>query len=218
MGLNNGLMFISSAAGFNGPATNGVSGQVIYGQGTTSTPTWLQSTSLIITAPTPATASYFSGYMGASGNWGTNSTTFAEFNNVGGNTLTVKFSNGISIAAAGNSAPAIVLTPASSSAVYEVTATFAAAESTANDSVSYRMTDGASIVIAWSGVLPSSSTKQFGTLTMGGIYAGGTSTAFQFKLQGAATGGGTCQIQNLNSNITLDFEVPAIQWKVLRIL
>lgn len=185
------------------------SGNIWTSTGATSAPTWQ--------APSGSspTGSYAHAYFGPASSWATTSSTYADPTNTGGNTLTSRVSSGISLAAesaSGNHLPAVVFTPASSSAVYLIWAQAIVYMTAAGGGTNMQMTDGTIVISQVGGMDQAAGAPDVLVVdTIGGIYAPGTASAVTVKLQLlAAGGGGTAQLLALtNGNV--------IEWTVLRI-
>lgn len=183
---------------FNMPITAGSAGQMLTSQGgSTSAMTWT----------TPVTNNYWSGSTSSGTSWTTTSSTYGNGTNTGGNTLTTKFSNGITVSAAATGIAGITFTPASSTAVYQITANFMQWNSGANNN-SFRLYDGTNVVSTaagfGTGIVPTSIT---------GIYAPNTASAVTVEIQ-LATSGGTL---HMDSEGVSALSTPAIEWTLTEI-
>jgi hypothetical protein len=140
--------------------------------------------------PSAITNQYWDGYTGgANARWTTTTNTYGDGTNTNGNAITQRQGSGITVTAGASNVAGITFTPASSAAIYEVSASFCSQNNGANAN-SYRLTDG-SVVIKES--------QGFGTntvrITICGIYVPGTASAVTVKIQ-VATGGGTLTIDD----------------------
>ena len=159
----------------------------------------------------PATGQYAQAYFGSASSWSTTSSTFADPTNSGGNSLTVRQHSGITLTAASSNLPGITFTPASSSAVYLITATMSLFNGTVSDVSNAQLTDGTTVIVVGPGYAQGA-TSPFDSdpTTIIGIYAPGTTSAVTVKVQLLA-GGGTASIGNYTSSSS------TLEWTVVRI-
>ena len=165
-------------------------------------------------ATSSPTGSYAQAYFSGASTWSTTSASFVDPTNSGGNALTVRVSNNITLTAAASNVCGITFTPASSSAVYQITAQVGVSNSTATAGTALTLSDGTIMIsspASWAQSPTAATTSTF--LTVTGIYAPATSSPVTVKFQMAAIGGGTAQIiPNNGSGIS-----NTIEWTVLRI-
>jgi hypothetical protein len=159
--------------------------------------------------PLPAVGQYVSAYFGSSSSWASNSTTFADPTNSGGNTLTVRTNAGISLTAAASNLPGITWTPPSNSAVYFVTAVVMVGPPSLNNALDLLLTDG-TINVCTAGVDGINNSADVEVVTFMGVYAPATSSATTLKIQLGGSGSGS-----ITSGSP---EVNSIEWTVLRIV
>ena len=191
MGINNGLMFSNNPSNFNGPATNGVSGQILFGQGTTATPIWANSASL---PPVAAIGNnYFNGYIGASGAWIAIGTSYQILTPFNGNTLVTIFQNGLTCSTAGNSLCGFAFLPASSSSVYQISMTTTVYESAANNGAFLQLTDGAT-PFAFGACNQASVADCIFPMTVSGVYKVASGNTITISVQGGCVGANTMTI------------------------
>jgi hypothetical protein len=158
----------------------------------------------------PVTGSYAQAFFSNSSTWSTTSTTFADPVNSGGNTLTIRQSSGVTLAAGAAGLCGVTFTPASSTAVYMIWAQVAAFNTTAGDYFGLTMTDGTTTISA-PGVTSEGNNGYSYMVTLGGIYAPATASAVTVKLQmlvNASTGNITA------AGVT---GTTPVEWTVLRI-
>jgi hypothetical protein len=194
-----GVIYASSTTAL-ASTTVGTAGQVLTSNGSGNAPTF----------QTPATNSYYSGYAsGAS--WTSTSGSFADMTVSGTNTMNTRYSNILSVSAAGSNLPGISFTPASASAVYQVTVSFPVYNNTANSDSAFQLTDGTT-QITTAIVQQAGSVTGVWWTTMTALYAPGTSSSVTVKLQAATSGGSTTTVGYSNlGNRTME-------WSILRIL
>jgi hypothetical protein len=194
-----GVVYASSTTAL-ASTTVGTAGQVVTSNGSGNAPTF----------QTPATNSYYSGYAsGAS--WTSTSGSFADMTVSGTNTMNTRYSNILSVSAAGSNLPGISFTPASASAVYQVTVSFPVYNNTANSDSAFQLTDGTT-QITTAIVQQAGSVTGVWWTTMTALYAPGTSSSVTVKLQAATSGGSTTTVGYSNlGNRTME-------WSLIRIL
>lgn len=151
-----------------------------------------------------------SGFFTAADVWSTSSTSFVDPTSVGSNVFTTRLSNGLTIAKAAGSLPGIVFTPASTSAVYQITAAASVTNGT-----HIQMTDGTTVIAGSGGFIQPTISNT--TLFLQGPYQPGTTSPVTVKLQIAldsAVSGPTA------ANIENAYALPAtcIEWTVTRII
>lgn len=184
----------------------GNSGQVLTSNGASADPTFQP-------AAQSATGSYFQGYTSQNGAWSTSTTgSYVDGTNAGGNALTSRVSSGITVTAAASNIAGITFTPASSTAVYLITASTSINSNTNTADINLRLTDGTIVLVetpAFQG--PTTVTANlFVPVTMTGVYAPGTGSAVTVKIQ-IQGNAGTTTIQSLSVS-------GAIQWTIVRLL
>lgn len=154
---------------------------------------------------------YFNGTMSGIV-WSTTSTTFADPSVTSGtNTLTTRWSNGLTVTAAGSNAPAITFTPSSSSAVYEVSVGINTMfNSSAGNDTFVRLTDGTNVigVTGMQGTASTEGTPGF----INQVYVPGTGSAVTLKLQ-IGVSAGTGKIQEA-SGVT---GATTLEWKIVQL-
>lgn len=197
---SNGVMYASNSTTI-ASAGAGTAGQVMTSNGSGSAPTM----------QVPATGQYAQAYFGSASSWSTTSSTFADPTNSGGNSLTVRQHSGITLTAASSNLPGITFTPASSSAVYLITATMSIFNGTVSDVSNAQLTDGTTVIVVGPGYAQGA-TYAFDSdpTTIIGIYAPGTTSSVTVKVQLSA-GGGTASIGNYTSSSS------TLEWTVIRI-
>jgi hypothetical protein len=180
----------------------GNSGQVMTSTGASSDPT-MQN---------PSTWAYFSGTMPNATSWSTTSASFADPTNSGNNTLTAIYSANLTVTAAASNLPGVTWTPSSSTAVYLVTASFDAIDTTTLAVIGYRLTDG-STAFAWATIGEGTATPSQGVhaVVLQGIYAPGTASAVTVKVQ-IAVSTGTGYINGYGS-----FSAPSIVFNIVQL-
>jgi len=175
----------------------GTTGQVLTSNGA-GTPTWNNPASAV-------TGSYSQAYFSSASSWSTTSTTYADGANAGGNALTVRASSGITLTAAAGGLCGITFTPASTTAVYLITAGLWTYNTSSN--VTIRMFDGTTTInnIGGSGGTSGAVTPN----NISGIYVPGTASAVTVKIQ-MLTNTGT-------ANILAAFSGNSVEWTVVRL-
>lgn len=188
-------------------AALGASGTVLTSNGTTSAPTYQA-------LPSPS-LSYFSGSMPQATYWGTTSSTFVDPTvEAGSNTLTTIYSAGLTVTAGASNLPSITFTPPTTTAAYQITASFNGANAGSADAGGFRLTDG-STAFAWQ----VSDNPNFITgspvypTVLTGLYKPGTTSAVTVKIQVFSNGGaGTMFLNGLQIGTT-----PGLVWNVVQI-
>lgn len=166
---------------------------------------------IALTDPIP-TGSYASGGTDNTGTWSTNSTSFVDGTNSGGNSFTPNVHNNIILTASAGNEAGISFTPANSNAVYLITAS---SSITTNNSVggsAFRLVDA-------NGVLIDYDQSQNGTsltgivrpIKLSGVYVPGTASPITVKIQMASYDGDTATLGDFSG---LN---PAIFWNVVRL-
>lgn len=177
-----GDIIYGGASGVPTRLANGTAAQVLTSAGGTSAPTW----------SAPPSSNFYSGVT-TGATWSTTSSTFADPTVSGTNTLTKRQGN-ITIAAAASNLPGITFTPAASTSVYRITASFQAFnDSAAGDNAGYSMTDGTT-QITTAGLQAPAINNGTGFIVMEGIFVPGTGSAVTVKIQVASGGTGTSQL------------------------
>ncbi len=165
--------------------------------------TWLTNSSAPL-PQYPSTGNYYSGYMGNGSSWAENSATLASGTNTGGNTLTAYGSPTMTVTAGASNKAAIVITPASTTAVYLVIAVTGISTDGVNP-LTIGMTNGTVMAeIAANSALRTATTIQ-------GILAAGSTNAQTVELQIAEGGAGAGTIGASGSL------AHSIEWTVIRI-
>lgn len=199
---------VSTVAPLQYVATNGTSGQVLTSTGATSLPTWT-------TVGTSTTGSFAQSVLITSvsqGHWNRSSNTFGAFTIASGTTsISNGASNTITVSAAATSGLGITFTPASSTAIYMITATFGIFCGS-TDNATLRFNDGTN---SFGGATFGSALAAAVTppVTMTSIYAPGTGSAVTVLIQGATGGGNQLQVYG-------DIEGASgqgVQWTLLQI-
>jgi len=167
----------------------------------------------IQSSATTAQVSYAQAYASGTPVWSTTATSPADFSlSSGTNAITVRRSNNITLTAAASNLPGITFTPASSSAVYLITAQVLNYNSSASAGMVLDLTDGTTVITSSPGAGSSNaSTIAYTSTTLSGVYVPGTSSPVTVKVQGATASGGTAYIQQANV-----YSSP-IEWTVTRI-
>jgi hypothetical protein len=159
----------------------------------------------------PGSFNYAQAYFSNPSIWSTTSSTFTDPTNTGGNTLTIRKSNGIGLTAAASNVCGITFTPASNTAVYQVTATIATlTQTTSSATGNAQLTDGTTVIAAGAEVYSGSGSIICPT-TLTGIYAPGTTNAVTLKIQLAVSGG------NVEINQSNTTGASVVEWTVVRI-
>lgn len=178
-----------------------------------ATPTTAANWDSVLIPQAPPTGSYSHAFHTTAASWSTTSSTFADPTAVGTPALTVRKSAGITLTTAASSLPGITFTPASSTAVYLITAQVGFSNATAGAGTMMQMTDGTTVISAPSGFTQQATLADVVvTQTISGVYAPASASAVTVKLQLAAPGG-TAEI---NSALVGTLGNP-IEWTVLRI-
>jgi hypothetical protein len=201
-GLNtNGAMYATSGTAIASTAQGAVN-TVLTGNGA-SAPTFSN----------PATGSYAQAYFSQASSWSTASATFVDATNAGGNALTVRTSAGITLTAAASSVCGVTWTPPNNTAVYLVTATFGAYNSSSTGATNYyQLTNSAGTTLAQSpGWNQVSGGIGFSPVTITAIYAPASASAVTVKIQAAASAS-TASIEGSTASLS-----NAVEWTVLRI-
>jgi hypothetical protein len=156
---------------------------------------------------------YVQAYFSGSSSWSTTSGTYTDPTNSGGNTLSIRQFQGITLTA-GTSPTGVcgvTFTPSSASAVYLVLARVNATW-TSSDGINLQLTDGTTVIdntgfgVAFSGAV------SIGAMhSMGGIYVPGTTSPVTVKVQVAAFFGGTA---NISSDTSLSNPV---EWTIIQL-
>lgn len=182
--------------------TGSSSGNILTSTGATSAPTWQAASG---TSPTGSYAQAFH----INGNaWTTTSTTFANLtHSVGTATLTVRNSNGITLTAGASSVAGITFTPAASTAVYIITATFT--DLGDGNFHYFRFNDG---TLSFGSMENGAGTGFVASYTMTGIYVPGTASAVTVQIQGAVSSTGLLTIGS--ASLLLG---SSIEWSIVRI-
>lgn len=155
--------------------------------------------------------SFFNGFMSGASSWTISSSSYVAGVNSGGNALTTTATNGITVTAGASNVAGIVFTPASTSAVYLVTATGTMSCNGTTLQVSCALTDGTTR-IGTSGTGLDSGNSQAGQIpfTISKPYLPGTTSPVTLQILQDAGGGVTI----LGSQLARQ---PAIEWSILRI-
>lgn len=175
----------------------GNSGNVLTDNGTT----WVSSAS-------NGNLSYAQAYFSSGSSWSTTSSSFVDPTNSGGNSLTVRQSSGITLTAASSNVCGITFTPASSAAVYLVTAMLGV-NTSALQQIGIRLTDGTTVISSPAAWDQDSVAAVMYVPSISGIYAPGTSSPVTVKIQ-IYTSGGTGNITGSAQN--------SVEWVILRIV
>lgn len=220
---NGGTAATTATAAFNNLNPMTTTGDIIYESGTNTAarlPIGSTSQILTVTGGVPvwaangvaATNNYFSGYMPQASQWTSASSTYVDGTNSGGNTLTTIYSSGLTIAAAASNVLGLTITPAASTDVFQVTASFVI-RSNANGGASYaRLFDGTTFLAEVAHTEEGGNSTVGGTVTLSGIWAPATTSPVTVKVQIKDNSGGTTQVRDLNGNGTL-----SVQWTVVKI-
>jgi hypothetical protein len=179
-------------------AGTGTAGQVFTSNGSGSAPTMQNS----------PTASYAQAFHVNGNTWTNTGTAFSNMTHGSGTaTLTVRNSSGITLTAAASSLPGIVFTPAASTAVYKITATFVHVGD-GNFSY-YQFSDGTH---STGSVTTPVNTGVDIPVTFSGIYVPGTASPVTVQIQSAVTSGGTTTINSTSNALG-----SSIEWSIVRI-
>lgn len=188
-------------------ASVGSSGQVLTSNGASALPTFQASPSVI-------TNNYFNGYMASTGgSWTTTSTSFATPTG-GTNTLTTRWSNGLTVTAGATNTPAITFTPSASTAAYQYSVGFLMNGSTAAAGLIYyyQLTDGTNVFDTAATEINVAGGIQVIRLT--GVYAPGVGTAVTLTIQCAT--GNASHACGVNNGLTSP-NFNAIEWSLFQI-
>jgi hypothetical protein len=153
---------------------------------------------------------YWAGYTANGDSWTTISSTLADPTPAATNAITQRQGNGIAVSAAASSLPGISFTPASSSSVYLVSASFSTEGSLNGTYCVCSLTDGTT-PIAQQTYGQGTGLSQSGNITLVGIYVPGTSSPVTLKIQMASPQSGTATITSV-STLT-----PSIEWSIIQI-
>lgn len=151
----------------------------------------------------------WSGYFANSSLWTANGTSFTDPLNTGGNTLTTRPGNSLSVTAAAGNLPGIVITPTSTESTYLVTASFGANSGGGGSpsTLACRLYDGTNEISA----IDQHQADQM-PVNLIGIWKPGTTSPSTIKIQLAApqnAGNGGLSPQTLL--------VPSIEWTITEI-
>ncbi len=185
----------TSTPNFVAPST---SGNVLTSNGTT----WVSAANA-----SAVTNTYYSGFMASPAFWSTTSTSFTDPTNTGGNTLTQRQSNALTVTAGASNIPGITFTPSASTAVYLISAS-TVLYGTPAAMFAAQLTDGTTTIITSSASTGSSGDDIPITLT--GIYVPGTGSAVTVKIQ-LATNIGTIEMSNVSTLAA------SIEWSIVQI-
>lgn len=201
-GTNNGSLAVTAGGVVYTDGTKlqntgaGTSGQFLQSQGA-SAPIWTGGT----------VANNWSGYHANGMTWTVTSTTFADMSSTGTTpAVTQRTGSGITVTTAASNQPGIHFSPASSSAVYLIKASFAYEEN--GQFQSFQLTDGTAVIQS-SEAGAHANTNQT-NITLVGLYKPGTSSPVDVRIQ-AAAGSGASIIQNSVAPAT------AIEWTVTQL-
>ena len=198
-----GDIIYGGSSGTGTRLANGSSGQVLTSNGTTLAPSWQTSSS-------GATGSYSQAFTTTAASWSTSSTSYADPTVSGTPALTIRQSSGLTLTQAGSNFPGITFTPASSNAIYLITASLTLVGNAANY-ISTRLYDGTTVIAQGADVTPVST--DVGDISITGIYVPGTGSAVTVRIQMA--------VNNTAGPATIGSNSPGlgnpIEWTVLRI-
>lgn len=202
-GTNNGSLAVTAGGILYSDGTKlqnigaGSAGQILQSNAG-SAPTWAANSNAI-------TNTYYSGYFSGC-SWSNSSTSFSAMSvNTGSPTLTQRKANILSVTGAASSLPGINFTPASSSAVYYVTAVIGVIN-TGAVGTAFLMTDGTTEVIQ----SPSETVSAgYTTITLSGIYAPATSSTVNLTLQ--------CKVVSSTAYISASDGGIVLEWSIFRI-
>lgn len=152
---------------------------------------------------------YFNGYFGTGMNWSTTSATYVDGTNSGGNTLTVRSFNGMTVTAGASSVCGITWTPSASNALYIVFVWIGLGNTNANTSTYVRLYDGTSV---WANGAVQTTVNNFAVpVNLTSIYAPNTASAVTLKLQ-FATSANTMSTKDWGVALTDN-----VQWTLIQI-
>lgn len=164
------------------------------------------------TAPVAYAQAYHS--VTGSNYWGTTSTSFADPTISGGTiSLTSRVSSGLTLTSAAGNVAGVTFTPASASAVYQVTAYFVADTISSSNPMGVQLVSGATVL----GVLPGSvaaSSRLTVPTTITGIFVPGSTSAQTVKLQLSSQSGSQVAI---NGYADSGYSGSYIEWTITRI-
>ena len=156
------------------------------------------------------TGNYFSGYMPSATSWSRSNAAYADPSNSGNNTLTTRVSNGITVTAASSNLPGVVFTPAASTSIYWIQASFLGNCSGSGPTLNCRLIDSNGVVIADNGAAGSTGAILGGApFNLCGPYAPATASAVTVKIQMSNTAG----TGNISDSGGLS---PSIEWKIFQ--
>ena len=161
----------------------------------------------------PAALSYAQAYFGNASSWSSVSATFVDPTNTGGNSLTVRQSNGITLTAAASNVCGITFTPPVSTAIYLITAQVGFYSNTGTGAGGLQLTDGTTVI----SLAPGSYAPAVAFITpqvLSGIYVPGTTSAVTVKLQSATSGSETVYIGSPGGAVSIQ---SSVEWTVTRI-
>lgn len=184
------------------PPDEGNNGDVLTSDGAGNT-SWA-------VAPSAITNNYYSGFTSSAASWTTTSATYVDGTNTGGNSLTSRISNVLSVSAGASNVAGITFTPASASDVFIIKASFPGQGATNGATAAFRLYDGTSVIDTASNTATASGGTQ--EVCLEGLYAPGTTSAVIVKVQMAAIGGGTTNIADPTAGLN-----PVIEWSIVQI-
>jgi hypothetical protein len=172
------------------------------------------SISIAATSGSGATATYWSGYFANPMAWDRSNAAFGDPTiSSGSNTLTTRKSSGLTVTAAASNLCGVTFTPATSTAVYLITACFKSITNVSAIVGSYRLYDGTTEITTAETQSGTSGTSISGfSVTLTGIYAPASTSAQTVKIQTAGGGGSLIEIGALNG------VAQAVDWTITQIV
>jgi hypothetical protein len=155
------------------------------------------------------TSNYVQAYFGTTSSWSTASTTFVPGTNSGGNALTIRASNGISLTAGAGSICGVVFTPSSTTAAYHIICSLSMFNSSSTAGVAAEMVNQTGSVV----IAGSSGVSSDPNLTISGIFAPGSTSAQTVQIYFATYSGGTASI---TAAFGANSSIPA-EWTIVQI-
>jgi len=164
--------------GLSTPIPTGATGQVLTGNGV-GVPATFQA------AGSSPTGTYYSGYQ--IGSW-TTTGAMGDGTNSGGNTLTQRYSSGLTVTAGASNVAGITFTPASATAVYLIKVNTSMSVAAGGGVTWLNLTDGTTVLDSRAAQYGGSGTTWFPTTFMS-IYAPASTSAKTVKIQIQNTAG-----------------------------
>lgn len=157
--------------------------------------------------------SSWSGYTGTAGasTWSDAvGGAFVNGTNSGGNAITQRFSNGLTVTAGGSNVAGITFTPANAGASYIITASTNFFVTGSSGITALRLTDGTN-VISTIGGQDNATGAQFYPATLAGLYTPGTTSPVTVKIQLQNVAGASSSFGGVTA------QVNSIEWTIIQI-